>query len=261
MKSRYITSALVLFLLVALMVLSPKTANAYDPSIRHVYDDAGLLTEQEINLIEEAAVKYGAKRNINFFVLTTLDTGNDTEGYSESFYGDFINEHGETEKDCVILTIDMGFRYADVSGQGTAKTKLDNDRCTKIFDKLSSDLSRQDYYGACMTYLKLANRYLQFRPGVNPDLIFFRTWFQVFAALLVGGISLACMVSGRGGRMTAGQSTYLDPAHSRLTGQRDTYLRTTTTRTRKASSSSSGGSSGRSSGGGGGGGSHGGGHF
>lgn len=238
--------------------------------IQRVYDNAGLLTDSEIDKLEQQAEKYSAKRDINYLIVTTDNPeellGNQyasstearTEAYSDTFYTNFVNDYGNENADCTVLTIDMSNRYADVASQGMAKTRLSIKRCTQLSEKISRHLSDGNYYKACSYYIKNVNRYLGVREGIDPDSPFLALWFQALISVLIGTIVIVIMVVNTGGRMTVNQSTYLDQKNSRILARRDVYLRTTTTRVKKPETNSSGGGSGKS---GGGGGNHGGSHF
>jgi Beta-propeller domains of methanol dehydrogenase type len=228
------------------------TSHSLAASTMHrVYDNAGLLTENEINELENQAQLYSAKRNINFLIVTVNDTkGATTAEYSDKFYKQFISKHPKS-KDCVILTVDMDNSYANVNGQGIAEEKLDNDRCSKIADQISSDLTAGNYFEACSTYITTAYKYLGFAEGMDPDSIFFKLWFQSLIAIIVGAIVVGIMVANSGGKVTVNQGTYLDQNDSQILARRDQYLHTTTTRVPKPKpvESSSSGGSGNSSGG------------
>lgn len=258
---RIFCSSFLLFLLLSGLLL-PVRAASEEETVRHVYDEAGLLTETEIASLEQRAEEYGAERSVSFFIVTTEETGSDPEGFSENFYQKMVDAYGGKAADSVILTIDMGFRYADVSGQGAAKKRLSDSRCSRVYEKITADLGSGNYYEACRIYLDTASNYLRYKPGVNPDSIFLKTWFHVAAAVLAGGCTVAAMVVRVGGRSGVGSGTYLDSSESSIVDQYDHHIRTSTTRIHKPQPQSGGShSSGGHGGGGGGGGSHGGGHF
>ena len=106
--------------------------------------------------------------------------------------------------------------------------------------------------------MQLVNRYQKIKPGINPDNIFLKIWFQLLISVIIGGIIIGVMIYHSGGKMTASGQTYLDREHSSLVRRHDHYIRTHTTRTKRQtdSDSSSSGGGGSSSGG-----SHGGSHF
>lgn len=273
------------FLLVTLLLcclvggfLYAGTAHAAVSDDIHVYDlyslsDIGLLTDEQEAELEALAAKYSKERGINFVILTaSYDSGMysssddpiyyDTVDCSEQFYESLV-EYDANYKDTVLFTINITdpnnsyYRYADVSGQGAGKEKMDDDRCQTLFGKLKSDLGSGNYYKACKEFLELAYKYVNVATFMNPDSIFLKLWFQLVLAFGISLIIILVLISHSKGKMTVNGDSYMDDSNSRVLGRYDRYIRTTTTRT-KISSSSSGGHGG---GGGGGGGSHGGGHF
>lgn len=246
-----------------------------------VHDEAKLFTEPQIERLERAAKEYGEKAKVHFYVLTKVIYAENppyefsdgiewyTEELSEVFYAS-VAKPAECE-DAVIFTIviersldDYGSvdsytdRYADVSGQGYGKKRLDNNRAQAVFDEVKSTLSGSNYAGAAEDVMEISYEYMKYRPGVDPRFVLFRLWFQVILALGAGAVIVGIMVHHAGGKITVNNLTYLDTANSRILARRDTYLRTSVTKTRKESSSGGGGGGGGHSGGSG---SHGGGHF
>lgn len=238
----------------------------------HVYDVAGLLSSGNVSELERLAKEYGAKQNLDYYILLTDELEgvtvpadesirrSSTVNLSEEFYN-MLQASGVQQKDCAILTIFYpgvnGQNYADISGQGTIKEKLDDSRCQQVFDKIVPDLKDGDLYNACITYLKTVDRYIKVRPGINPELFLLKLPFQLLIGFVIALIIVLIMVHNSGGKVTVTQSTYLDSRSPGVIGRYDRFVRKTTTK-RKIETSSGGG---HSSGGGGGGGSHGGGSF
>ncbi len=251
-----------LLLLVGLTLLSPCAVcqAQTSPLPPCVEDMADLLTEEEERQLNELAEKLGAKHEVTFFVVTVNSTGYDVEGFSEEYYRNLKSEYGSAVEDSIILTIDMDYRYADVSGQGGCVERMDDRRCDRVFSKISSALSNGNYMEACEKFLKTSASYLDYRPGVNPDFIFFRTWFQLLLGVLIGIGGVSIMLIGYGSKEPPA-GVYFDAKSSRFSVKNDRYLYTNTTHTYIARSSSSGGGGGGGHSGGGSSGSHGGGHF
>lgn len=99
------------------------------------------------------------------------------------------------------------------------------------------------------TYIQLSYKDMGIKPGVNPDNIFFTWWFQLIAAIAVGGIAVSIMLYHAGGKVTVNGSTYMDQRTSDVIDQYDTYIRTTVTRERKPSDKDSGSDGGVTKGG------------
>ena len=256
-------------LLILNCILTFSVAHAADSEdVDRVYDYASSLNDSEENDLETLAEEYYQKTGNNYLIVTTTtlseyeykqssSSERNCELYSESFYNSFVSTYGKSYKNCAILTVDLSKnRYADISGQNELKTKLDNERCTLAFEKIKSNLSDGDYYDACEKYMKTVNRYQQITPGINPDSIFLKIWFQFLLALVIGGVIIAIMIYQSGGKMTVSSQTYLDSQRSKTVNKHDRYTHTRTTRTKRSNNSNKSGGGSSSSGG-----SHGGGHF
>lgn len=239
--------------------------------IQRVWDYTDSLSEEQLRTLETKAEQRYSETGYNYLIVITdtlseyefEHTGQcetNCERYSKAFYSSFLAENGSEFADCAILTLDIdpSVRYADVSGQGSLKnTYLNSERCTSASQRLVEDFSENNWYNGCLTFYKTLDRYVKIKPGMNPESIFLKTWFQLILAVAISAIIILINALHLGGKMTVSQRTYLDEAKSKLIGKHDHYIRTSVHKTKRSSSS---GSSGGSSGGGGGG-SHGGSHF
>ncbi len=94
-----------------------------------VYDDAALLTPEEIETLESELDAAGEKTGWNMLMLTTDDTnGKTTQEYADDFF-DAIAENG----DGVALLIDMQNREICISTGGIAIRYLTDARIEDIF--------------------------------------------------------------------------------------------------------------------------------
>lgn len=264
---------LLLIILTSLLSFSSIANAATDENITRIYDYANTLSNSEKEDLEKLAESYYQETGNNYLIVTTKTREEydyshssfpeeDCELYSEAFYKSFIEMYGNTYNNCTILTIDLSSnRYADISGQKDLKTKLDDNRCTKAFNKIKSNLSNKDYVKAYTKYMKTVNRYQKIKPGINPDNILLKIWFQLLISIIVGAIIIGIMVYQSGGKMTANGQTYLNRERSKILRKDDYYIRTHTTRTKRETSSNNSSVGGSSGGGSSSGGSHGGGHF
>ncbi|KFF56512.1 hypothetical protein CM50_15405 [Bacillus subtilis] len=208
-------------------------------SQQHVYDHAHLLSKTEIEKLESLSAELGAKRDTDFIIITTKSTnGEDIADYA----GDFYDRYGKGST--AILTIDMADREVFISGYQKAEKYLDNSRLNSIRNTISSDLSNENYFKAFETYIQLSYKDMGIKPGINPDNIFFTWWFQLIAAIAVGGIAVSIMLYQAGGKVTVNGNTYMDQRTSDVIDQYDTYIRTTVTRERKPSNDKDSGSDG-----------------
>lgn len=216
-----------------------------------VLDYADLLTAEEEEELERLAARLGAKRETDFIILALDGTGGaGIELYVGKFYDDTAPGYDQPHGNAAILAIDIRERDVFLTGFGKAETLLDSGRLNKIRDRILPDLSDGDYYGAFEKYLRLAYDYMGYRPGVNPDNILFKTWFQVAVSLAVAAVAVGVMAMNTGGRVTVNARTYLDGGRSGVVGRSDRFMHKTVTRTKIEKPSSRGGGFGGGGGGG-----------
>ena len=207
---------------------------------QHIYDNAGLLSEGEINELEALAEEHSEKQGADFLFLTTSSTeGQPIMTYMGDFFDDWAVENGQ--ENAVLLTIDMGSREVYLSGFGTAETTLDNDRVQQVLDRIMPYMSAGDYGGAFRETVTTASRYMEFRPGANPESIIHKTWFQLAVPLLLAGVVVGSMVLNAGGRVTTTSRTYFDGNNTRVRSQHDRFRNKTVSRRRVPKSNNGGG--------------------
>ncbi|HSJ36857.1 MAG TPA: TPM domain-containing protein [Planococcus sp. (in: firmicutes)] len=228
---------LVLLLPILLLVNGPIAFAEID---QHIYDEAGLLSEQEINDLEAYATEKSREQGVDFLLLTT----NSTDGQAiETYMGDFFDDLADAsgQEDAVVLTIDIGGREFYVAGFGTAETRLDNERVELVLDRVEPYMVDGQYAGAFRETISTADRYMEYRPGVNPESIFLKTWFHAAVALLLGGIIVGTMLYNSGGRTTTTAATYIDRDNTRVTRDSDRFRNKTVTRRKIPKKDNSGG--------------------
>ncbi|RNF38134.1 hypothetical protein EEX84_16080 [Planococcus salinus] len=207
---------------------------------QHIYDQADLLTEAEESELEALAAEYSQQHESDFLFLTTPSTdGVPVMTYMGDFFDGWAVENGQ--EDAVLLTIDMGSREVFLAGFGTAETTLDNSRVDMVLDRIMPYMRIGDYGGAFRETVTTASRYMEFRPGANPESIFFKTWFQLAVSLVLGGVIVGSMVLNAGGRVTTTSRTYFDGNNTRVTSERDRFRNKTVTRRRIPKKNNSGG--------------------
>lgn len=194
-----------------------------------IYDEAGLLSGAEAQELEALAEQYGAEQNVDFLFLST----DSTEGQSiEGYMGDFFDERAEStgREDAVLLTIDIGGREVYLAGFGTAERTLDSERIDLVLDRIIPEMRSGDYAGAFEETVITSSEYMEYRPGVNPESIFLKTWFHLVVALLLAGIIVGTMLYNAGGRVTTTPGTYVDRDHTRVRSHSDRFRNKTVTR-------------------------------
>lgn len=251
MKNKISLKVILFFLCLSVFIpLASNIAIASTESKQRVYDFAGIFNKDEIKNLEIMCNEYSSKRETDFIILTTNETGGrGTIKYMQDFYDEKALGYDKPHGNCAILTIDMQNRYVYLAGFYKAKEYLDDNRLAIIRKKITSDLTNKNYYKASQAFIKTSYKYMGIRPGVNPNNIFLQIWFQIVVSLGVAAISVIIMVYNSGGTVTVNGNTYIDSKNSRVIEGRDDYIRTTVTRTEKSSDNSSSG--GRSGGGGG----------
>lgn len=241
-------SLLSLFVLVICFVIpciQPLQISAEDSSSPYIIDLADLLSDTEETELASMAKNYSEKKSVSIVVLTTDDTeGYSRTDYASAYYDQYIHDTDGYQNDCVLFLVDMQSRKTNIFAYENASKRMDTKRCDKILDLTTPELHDADYMGACKTYLQKANYYLGLKPGYDPDNIFFKLWFQLIIAAVIGAVVVGIMVFNSGGKVTTNAGTYLDQGHSKLTGCFDNYIRTTRTRTKKPDNNSSGGKTG-----------------
>lgn len=231
-------------LLFSITALSTPTHAAPEAKQR-VFDDAGLLTKEEVAELEALSAKYSEKRETDFIILTSKDAdGKDIEDFMGDTYDEKEFGYDKPKGNAVMLTMDMSERDVMVTGFGEGERLLDNNRANLVREKITPALSRGDYFDAFSQYIKSSYKYMGYREGVDPDNIFFSTLFQLAISVGLGVVVVGKMLYNSGGKVTVSGRTYSDANKSRVVQRRDVYVRTSVTKRRKPKNNSSGGSRG-----------------
>lgn len=194
-----------------------------------IHDEAGLLSAGEAQELEALAERYGAEQGVDFLFLTTDSTGGQS---IEGYMGDFFDRRADStgREDAVLLTIDIGGREVYLAGFGTAERTLDSERVDLVLDRIIPEMRSGDYAGAFEETIVTSSEYMEYRPGVNPESIFLKTWFHLAVALLLAGIVVGSMLYNAGGRVTTTPGTYVDRDHTRVRSHSDRFRNKTVTR-------------------------------
>lgn len=249
-----VTTLVMMVFGLAFSFLTVQTASAAE-SKNLIYDEANLLSEQEKSELNALANEYGAERQTDFIIFTSNNEEHKNEELlTEDFYDERAPGYDKAHGNTVILTLDMYNRKMYLAGFYKGEEYIDNGRAVKITAKIAPDVTDGNYRLAFEKYLDLSYEYMGIKPGVNPDNILFKTWFQLAASLAIGGIVVGVMAYRSGGRVTVNRATYEDSGSSSVIDRQDRYIRTTVTKQKIERNNNNGG------GGGGGGGTTRGGH-
>ena len=241
-----------IFLLILCLVIP---ASASTPL---VIDNAGLLTDSQINALNQQLEGIRTAVGIDVVVLTE----NTIDGASPMNYADDYYDYNSYGNDGVLLLLDMDQRQWWISTCGSCIESVDADAIGEQFVPYLSDGA---YFEGFSVFAKLIKASME-QPGeyyVNDDLqIVPKTtpWHKglgqgLIIGIVVGGIAVAIMAVGmRNVKPKHSASDYINAGGMQLTCQEDRYLYQTVTKQAKpkSSSGSHSSSSGRSHGGGGG---------
>lgn len=267
-----------LFAFASLFIVSPIVAAASEPETgRFVYDDAGLLSENEVLDLEDECTSYGTGAGIEIYILTHDDA---SAPYVETYIENFEDQLPAGDR--VYIALDMQERDVFIEGYGKAETYIHSKRISEIIDKITPSLSDGNYFDAFSTYIQMSADYMSDDSELNYDhdytagtpqssdpnaanydptwpsdnssdsqlpSFLSNIWIQLLIAVVIGASTVGIMAFNSGGRMTVTGYNYMDQSHSGLIGRRDDYIRTTVTRVRKPENNNNGGRGGFNAGG------------
>lgn len=233
----------ILFIALFLLLLPIGLTEAADTKQR-VFDEAGLLSASEIEALEKLSSEYSEKNETDFVFLTT--DGADDKGL-DTYVEDFADRtgigYGKHNGSAAIVGIDMASRDVVLRGFDKAKEYLDDQRMDLLIDKITPSLSVGNYYEAFSDFILTADKYMEYNPGVNPESILFKWWFQLGASLALGGIIVGMMAFNSGGRVTVNSRTYFEENNSRINSKRDVFVNQTVSKVKKPTNNNNGGGS------------------
>ncbi|MEK3885004.1 TPM domain-containing protein [Paenibacillus sp. PL2-23] len=216
-----------------------------------VFDQADLLDAEQESRLEEQASRYGAERQTDMVIYTTLnEAGADVMKLTQDFYDEQGFGYDKRHGNAVVVTVDMYHREVYLAGFYKGQEYLDDNRLDRIRSRMTPKLTAGDYEGAFLVYIQTAHRYMGYEPGVNPDNIVFNVWFQAAVAAVIAWLVVWRLTASAGGKVTVHRRTYENASTSGVTGRQDMYVRTTVTKQRIPRSNGGAGGGGRGGGGG-----------
>lgn len=165
-KRVYNIPALLTYMVLLLLFGFPTFAvQASVSSEQRVFDQAGLLEEEQIGQLELEIETVQQEIGMDVVVVTTADAGGRTaREYADQFY---IDGNFGTGKDYsgVLFLIDMDNREIYVNAVGTMVRFLTDDRREVILDAAYPSMIQQDYQGAIQNFLGKSLEYV--REGIE----------------------------------------------------------------------------------------------
>lgn len=159
------TSSLIMLTYCFILILIP---NIVFSAKNLVFDDAGLLTIDEINQLDNEANRLSDKYNMDIVIVTT----NDTQGKSSREFADDYFDYGGfgrgSDYDGILFLLDMDNREAYISTTGIGIRYLTDQRIESVLDSVfDGGLSSGNYYGAISGFLERTEFYLE--QGIPSD--------------------------------------------------------------------------------------------
>ncbi len=165
-KSSIVWTTLIL-LMTAVMALTSRAASS-----QRVYDDAGLFTKAEKELLEQSIAELTGEMNMDFVVLTATDKEGKTQAeYADDFYDENGFGTGE-DRSGLLFMIDMESRDCYISTSGDMIDYLTDARIAQILqydDRLWEMLSAGNYAGAVCRVMNEVKEYYAEGPETVPE--------------------------------------------------------------------------------------------
>lgn len=232
-----------------LLILSCLWAGAALADGERVFDRAGLFTASEVRELEQEILSFQEDTGMDFVIVTSDESHN---GSAQQIADAFYEQGGfglDEEKSGILYYIDMDDRYHYLSTTGAMIDYMTDARIENAIDEVTRYLSGGAYAQGASQMISIVRQYV--RSGIPEgqyryDVVTGQqltarhkvlTKNEILLALVIGFvvclIYVACVKSRYSLKGSTYHYSYQDNGFMKLTGQEDTYLRTTTTRMRK----------------------------
>ena len=232
-----------------LLILSCLWAGAALASEDRVFDRAELFTASEVQELEQEIQAFQEETGMDFVIVTSNESH---KGSAQQIADAFYEQGGfglDEEKSGILYYIDMDDRYHYLSTTGAMIDYMTDARIENAIDEVTRYLSAGAYAQGASQMISIVRQYV--RAGIPEgqyryDVVTGQqltarhkalTKNEILLALVIGFvvclIYVACVKSRYSLKGSTYHYSYQDNGFMKLTGQEDTYLRTTTTRMRK----------------------------
>lgn len=234
------------FVLTALLCLTG-SLTAFGRTEGHVFDEAGLYTQEEAADLTSRAEAIGETYGLDVLFLTTNDTqGLEAREYAAQFFLDGDFGYG-AEKDGIVFIIDMGGRDAQMVTSGEGIRIFTDYYIDKIWKEVRPILSEGAYYDAMSAFLTDVEYYCgeyqkyladpeayqsEYEKAQQSRKIVVYTGISLIFALVIAGVWVVFMRKSHNNvkPFTDGRA-YLKENGVHFHVNRDSFVRTHTTRT------------------------------
>lgn len=203
-------------------------ACGFDSQGQKVYDNAGLLTEEEETDLQQLCVDASVNSKADIIVVTVDSLeGKTAEAYADDFF-DYNGFGYEDEMGTgTLFLISIGDRECAFSTSGDCVNIFTQNASDDMIENVSAYLSEGEYYNGLVSYVDRTQEYI--KNGGKSDAQKVRNlMIEIVAALAIGGISIWIMYSGSSSKMTVDGYTYATGHKSELLKHHDVFQRTTT---------------------------------
>lgn len=122
-----------------------------------VDDQAGLLTETQIQQLNEQAARLNEEIKGEVFIVTTTSNQDDPEQYAY----DYLQSKIGNDNNGAVLLMDMGQRHIFIATSGNMIDYLDDERIDSILDIVASDMQSGNYFDAGTHYIEESDKYVK----------------------------------------------------------------------------------------------------
>ena len=202
-----------------------RAARGNDDGAR-VFDDAGLLTDQEEQKLQDKIDKVIDKEKTDVIILTTyFEHGSNSLSSANDFYESGKFGYEEDLGTGVMFVIDMENRQITVYTSGDAITYFTDRRIDTILDDVYSDVKDGDYYESCKTFLKYVERYMYLDPGAREPMTAMGVLIRLLISVGVGALIVIPLVYRSGGKVTVNATNYFVSNSAHVNQENDYFVR------------------------------------
>ena len=134
-------------------------------SAQNVFDNEGLLTSDEVSILDSLLVSAGYDADCTVVVVTADDfDGKTAEAYADDFF-----DAGDFGEDGILFLVSLARREWHISTAGESIYTYDDSRLIHFEDELISYLSDGDFYGAFVHFSELCREDYSYNDGYSSD--------------------------------------------------------------------------------------------